>query len=166
MSFPSQNPRQGRFSTVEQSGVEAGLQESGQQDPLNKKFIARNLKPFKTLKRFATVKGLRKLKGKHMGQLERIAAQAVIKKAKVKSKPLNTKVNTKKHKPRHIRQARRQLKRIGPDSFRAGSTSGIKNKRVRRAANHLRQIRRNRAVNRTKVGDPRAYDIFKGYRRR
>jgi len=168
MSFPSRTDptRTSRFSTAEQSGVEAGLQQSGQPDTLNKKFIARNIKPYKTLKRFSTVKGLRGLRGKHMGQLERIAAKAVLKKNKVKSSPLNTKVKTGKYKPVQLRRARRQLKRIGSESYRPGSTSGIKNKGVRRAANHLRQIRRNRVVNKTKIGDPKAYDIFKGYRRR
>jgi hypothetical protein len=159
--------RQGRFTQPGSgSGVEQGYQESSQQaDTLDQAFVRRNLKPYKTLKRYTTKKGIKGLRNKNFAQLEQLAANAVIAKAKIKSKPLDTSVNKDKYKPKVLRQARRRLNTI-PDSWRSGSTSGIQNKRVRRAANHLRQIRRNRAVNKTRVGSPKAYDIWKGYRRK
>jgi hypothetical protein len=162
--------REGRFSTAgEASGFAAGLHEASTIDPLNKKFIRRNLKPYKNLRKFSTKKGLRGLRGKNTQQLENLAARAVLLKHKVKSKPLTTKVRQGKGKGKHtgrsLRKARRKLRNID-DSFRPGSTKSISNKKIRRAANHLRQLRRNRRVNRTRVGSPKAYDIYKGYRRR
>lgn len=167
MAFSSgASPKPNQFTDTEASGVEAGLRQASQRDTINKKFVARNLRPYRSLRQFSSVKGLKKLRGKNMAQLENIAARAVLKKAKVKSKPLNTKINRKRFKPRKIQAGRRALRAIGSDSFRPGSTKGITNKSVRRAANHLRQLRRNRAVNRTRVGSVKAYDIYKGYRRR
>ena len=163
--------REGRFSTAgEASGFAAGLGEASRLDPLNKKFIRRNLKPYKNLKKFSKKGGLRGLRGKSTAKLEQMAARAVLKKNKIKSKgPLTTKVKQGqgkgKHTGRSLRKARRKL-RTTEESFRPGSTSNITNKKVRRAANHLRQIRRNKRVNRTKVGSSKAYDIYKGYRRR
>jgi hypothetical protein len=160
-----------RFSAAGQSGIAAGLQESSTLDPFNKKFIRRNLKPYKGLKKFAKKGGLKGLRGKNTAQLESMAAKAVLKKNKVKSKPLSTKVRKGQGKGqftgKQLRRARRHLKRQGPENdFQAGSNKYIKRKGVRRAANHLRQIRRNRRVNKTPVGSKRAYDIYKGYTRR
>ncbi len=167
MGFQQAPPGRGQFSDLGQSsGVQQGFKDATIHDPLDKKFVIRNLKPFKTLSRFASTKGLKKLKHKNTSQLERLSARAVLKKAKIKSSPLDTSVNRKKFKPKAITKARKALKAIGPGAFRPGSTAGIKNKRVRRAANHLRQIRRNRRVNKTPVGSVKAYDIFKGYIRK
>jgi len=168
MSFPAgSGPGRNRFTEQGAgSGVESGFREaSGQKDPLDKKFIARNLKPYKTLKPYGTVKGLKGLKNKNMAQLEQMSANAVLAKNHIKSKPLDTTVDRSKFKGGTLAKARRRLGGIS-DSWRQGSTEGIKNQKVRRAANHLRQIRRNRMVNKTRVGSPNAYDIYKGYRRR
>ncbi len=155
------------------SGVEGGFRESSTVGSgLDSKFVARNLKPYKSLRKFTKGKGKnlklnKKLRGKNTAQIEQIAATAVLKKRGVlkKAKDLNTKVNKDKFKRKHLRQAKKRLAQTGK-SFMPGSTAGIKNKRVRRAANHLRQLRRNRRVNKTPVGSAKAYDIYKGYRRK
>jgi hypothetical protein len=162
--------RESRFSSVgSQSGVQSGFQESSNQpDTLNKKFVKRNLKPYKSLKRYAKPGGLKKLKHKNYAQLERMAAKAVIKKAKVKSKPLNTKINRKKHSSGALKKGKKVLAAAGSENFRPGSLrAGLRGrpKKVKRAAMHLQQLRRNRRVNKTNPGNPRAYDIYKGYRR-
>lgn len=133
-------------------------------DTMDKKFVTRNLKPYKTLRKFTKKGGLKKLKGKNFAELEGMAAKAVLKKGKIKSKPLDATVNKAKFKKKVMRRAKRRLSNIA-QAYRPGSTSVIKNKKVRRAANHLRQIRRNRRVNKTPVGSAAAYDIYKGYRR-
>lgn len=173
---PGVGYRQNRFREAPSGGgVEGGLRDASQtKDGFNKAFVHRNLKPFKTLKPFTRTKGkgknrkfvgLKKLGGKNTAQLENLAAKAVLKKGKVKSKKLNTTVNTSKFGRKALKKADAKLASTSK-SFAPGSTAGIKNKRVRRAANHLRQIRRNQRVNKTRVGSAKAYDIFKGYRRR
>ena len=164
MSF-NRKPKAGRFSEAGQSGVESGYQKSSQgRDPLDNKFVRRNIKPFKTLKKFSQKGGLKGLKKQNTEQLENKAAKAVITKKKIKSAPLNTKINKNRYKPKAIKRAKKRLGKID-QSFKPGSTRAIKNKRVRRAANHLRELARNRRVNKTKVGSKKAYGIWKGTRR-
>jgi hypothetical protein len=161
--------RQNRFTDPSQtSGVEAGFRDAVQNDTINKKFIRRNIRPYKTLRRFSKKGGLRKLRNKNMQQLESFAARAVLSKAKVKTKKLDTTVNRGKgkgqHRPQSLRRARRILART-PNAHAPGALPKIQNKRVRRATIHLRQIRRNRRVMKQPKYSAQAYDIWKGYRR-
>lgn len=158
--------RQDRFQDVGQrSDVEVGYRDITKSGRLGKKFIVRNLKPFKSLRRFATVKKLRKLRKKNTAQLERLAAKAVIQKAGVKRRKLRTRINRrafpKKVYGKNVRQkARRKLAQ--------GDERGIKDiqgKHARRMARHLRRLRRNRRVMRTNIWKGIAYDYYRGYKR-
>lgn len=150
------DPRVGRFADPGTSGVEAGLRGSAQQDTLNKKYIARNIKPYKSLKKYGSVKGLKGLKNKNYAQLERMASIAVLRKSGVKRQKLRTSPNRSKFKPNQIKRARTAL-----GANRA--VGSIQNKKVRKAARHLTQVRRNRRVMKTNIFSGKGYDIWKGY---
>ena len=83
--------RVNRFqSGPEQSSVEKGYQDVTK-SPYNASFLYRNLKPYKSLKRFANPAGLKKLKGMsgNYSRYERLAATAVLKDAGIKRRKLD-----------------------------------------------------------------------------
>ena len=136
-------------------------------DPLNKKYIARNIKPYKSLKRFSTPKGLKGLKNKNYAQLERLAAIAVLKKAGVKKRKLKVKLTPKQFSASQVKRARAELKGRDPETMQDApkrrGLNDIKNLKVRRAARHLTTVRRNRKVMKTNIYKGRGYDISKGH---
>ena len=132
------------------------MRSTAQQDTLTKKYIARNIKPYKTLKAYSTVKGLKGLKGKDYSQLERMATIAVLKKSKVKRQKLRTTPDKKTFTGSQIKRARTALG--------SGTDPGtIRNTKIRKAARHLTQVRRNRRVMKTNIFAGKGYDIWKGY---
>lgn len=167
MAYERENP----FSSVSPaSGVETGYEDAVRHDPLNKKFIARNLKPYKTLRKFSTPKGMKGLKNKNYAQLERMAVRAVLTKNKVKRRTLSNKLDRDRYSPRLLQRAR-QKTRAGYDirdrsKGQLGKSTGmIQNKQVRKATKHLITIRRNRQINKTGLYQGLGYDIMKGYRK-
>jgi len=150
------DPRAGRFSdTGETSGVEAGMRSAAGGDTLTKKYIARNIKPYKSLKRFSTPKGLKGLKNKNFAQLERLAAIAVLKKNGVKRRKLRTTPDKNKYTGKQLGKAK-----AGISAGRAPRSFG--NVKIRNAARHITQVRRNRRVMKTNIFSGKGYDIWKG----
>lgn len=161
--------RQGRFTSGASGvgmGSDFGYDDVGRHDPLNKKFIRRNLREYRNLKKFGKKGGLKKLKNKNQTQLERLAVQAILKKNKVKRRKLNTKVNRKRHRKVHLRKAKAKL-RAGYDIRKMGQTGksigSIKNRKVQKAARHLANIRRNRVINKTPILAGKGYDLKMGH---
>ena len=151
------DPRVGRFSEAgNTSGVEAGLRSSAGQDTLTRKYIARNLKPYKSLSAYSTVKGLKKLKNKGFEQLERMAAIAVLKKSGIKRRKLRTSPDRSKFGGNQLGRARTAL-------GGGKKPEDINNRKIREAARHLTQVRRNRRVMKTNIYSGKGYDIWKGY---
>lgn len=134
--------RQGRFTDVDPgSGVVQGYRDAVAQDPFNKKFIARNLKQYGTLKKagLGNKKGLRKLRGMSDTQLERIAAKAVIQKAGIKRRKLPTSYNRRKH---NIKWAKNVIaRRQAGQSVRKQTLQ-----RTKAARQHVHRINRNRRI--------------------
>jgi len=168
MSF-NKTPPTSRFSSgYSQSGVEQGYQDV-QNDPINKAFVRRNIKQYKTLKKYAKKGGLSKLANKNYAQLERMAARAVLKKNKVKRRKLRTKGVQAKYGAKVTNRARKKISQgYGVKDRKLGqigkSVNQIKNKKVRRAAKMQVQVRRNRRIMKTKVMAGKGYDIKKGIR--
>jgi hypothetical protein len=161
--------REGRFGSGSGGvgmGSDFGFDDVAQNDPLNKKYIRRNLREYQSLKKFGKKGGLKKLAGRNTAQLERLAVQAVLKKNKVKRRKLNTKVKRSAHSKRALRIAKKKL-RQGYDIRRKGqqgkSIGSIKNKKVRKAAKHIANIRRNRAIMKTPLMAGQGYNIRMGH---
>ena len=166
-------PRENRFGNVyQQYDVQTGMEDSG--SDITRAFVKRNLrsygKKYKPIRR-AIKTNFRSLKGKNYAQLERMATMAVIKKAGVKRRKLRTKINRRKllrgkGTKRHIRMARQKI-RQGYDIRKLGQTGkniqDIKNKRVRKAARHLQNVRKNRAIMKTPLAKGKGYDIRAGH---
>lgn len=134
--------REGRFTDTERGGgIVQGYRDAVREDPFNKGFIARNLRQYGTLKRagVGTKKGLKKLKGLSDTQMENIAAKAVLKKAKVKTRRLPTRYNRKKHNVKWAKKVMARRQQGLPVKKRAL-------KRTKLARAHVRRIDRNRQV--------------------
>jgi hypothetical protein len=177
MALPTdyQSPRANRFggNVYSQYDIASGM-ELAQDTGIDRAFVKRNLRPYakkyKPIRR-AIKTNFRSLKGKNYAQLERIATMAVIKKAGVKRRKLRTKVNRRKLKrvaggKRNIRIARRKLQQ-GYDIRKLGqqglNIQDIKNKKVRAAARHLQNVRKNRAITKTPLRAGKGYDIRAGH---
>jgi len=160
--------RRFQASLSEPSGVEAGYRQATDKDPLNKNFVRRNLRSYKTLKRFGKRGGLDKLRTRNMARLEQLAVAAVLKKNKVKRRKLKT-TRSKRYGANQYKRARKKIregydiryKRFGQQGL---NVKDIKNKRIRKATTHLVNIRRNRRINKTKLWKGVGYDIRVGHR--
>jgi hypothetical protein len=159
--------RVGRFSTS--PGEQPGNQlwkKPLTKDPLNRGFVIRNLKPYKSLRKFASPKGLRKLRGMDFQRFENMAARAVLQDAGVKRRKLDTKINgfgqpALQRARSKLSQGydRRFLGQEGPD------VKSIQNTRTRQAAKEIINVRRNRAITRTNPYKGKGYDIMRGHRK-
>lgn len=129
--------RTGRFQDAERGqSVLAGFQKASR-DPVNKKFIKRQLKPYQ---KYGVPKYLTQLKGLSDTDLEIMAVKAILKKKGIKPKKLRTKLNRQKFGPKRIKNAKRVM---------AKKQSGKKvNKQVlqntRDVRRHISRIRANR----------------------
>lgn len=162
--------RPGRFATDNYApsfGSDFGFDEAMRDDPLNRKFVQRNLKEYKTLRGLTKKNGLKKLRKMNYAQMERMAARAVLTKNNVKRRKLATSLNRKKHNARAIRIARRKIDKKGFDVRRLGQqgpdVDDLKSKKVRAAAKHIIQIRRNRAIMKTPIWSGKGIDIKRGH---
>jgi hypothetical protein len=169
MTF-SQEPRNSRFqgNVYQQSDVQTGM-ELADAGGVTRKDVKRAINPYrkhsKQVKR-ALKSNFRSLKGKNYAQLERIATMAVIKRAGVKRRKLRTKINRNKVKRRFVRRGRQKL-RAGYDIRKLGQSGkniqDIKNVKVRAAARHIANLRRNRAITKTPLAKGKGYDIRAGH---
>lgn len=134
--------REGRFGDLERGqGILTGFQDTTK-DPIDKKFIKRQLKPFK---KFGVPQNLSKLKGMTDTELERLAAKAVIKNRGVKVNKLRTNVNVQKFGKQNIIRGRKIIAKR-----KAGLTVNPKAaKRTRAARRHILNIRENRRIMKT-----------------
>ena len=162
--------RPGRFEVDNYApsfGSDFGFDEAMRDDPLNKKFVQRNLKEYKTLRKFSKKGGLKKLRKMNYAQMERLATRAVLNKNNVKRRKLRTSLNKKKFKQRHLNIARRKIDKKGFDVRRLGQqgkdVDDIKWKQVRKAAKHIIQTRRNRAIMKTPIWSGKGIDIKRGH---
>lgn len=125
--------RQGRFTNDQGSGILPGLSKSSSlSSTVSKKQIKRSLKPYRKY----LPKNLGALSKYSTGQLEAIAARAVMKKRKHKPKKLRTSFNTKKHK--NIKYAKKVMELKSPTKKQLKQTA--------QARKHIRWVRRNRKV--------------------
>ena len=156
--------RTNRFSSgPEQSSVEKGYQDITK-SPYDAAFLYRNLRPYKSLKRFASPAGLRKLKGMggNYSRYERLAATAVLKDAGVKRRKLDVTMGNEGFRKPLLKRAGAKVAQ-GYDIRTLGQTgksvSDIQNKRLRQATKNVITIRRNRRVMSTNIFAGRGYDI-------
>lgn len=168
------NPRQNRFSSQGGagytsnvlSGYPGGAGKDALADPIDKAFVRRNLKPYKSLRQFSTKKGLGKLQGKTDVQLERMATKAVIQEAGVKKRKLRTNVNRKKYGKNVLNRAKGKIqegygvRKLGQPGLNANE---IRNKKLRQATKHLIHVKRNRRVMSTNIWKGQGYDIKVGH---
>ena len=160
--------RVSRFSTIgEPSGVQSGYGGPGE-NLYDRAFIIRNLKPYESLSRYASAKGLRKLRGMkgNYQRIENIAARAVLKDAGVKRRGLRVQTDRDKFGRPLLQRAAGKLEQ-GYDIRRLGQTGAdimdIKRDRLRQATRHLSTVRRNRRIMSTDPYAGRGYDIRMGH---
>lgn len=159
MTDPFRIERAGRFQDLERGqSVVTGYRESTA-DPINKKFIRRQLKP---LAKYGIPQSLSKLKGMTDAEMNRLATKAVLKKRGVgrkgglKVRSLNTTVNRDKYNVKWAKQVM-EKKAAG------GDVSKQALKKTKPARQHLMSVRRNRRVMNTKFWSGKGYDAYKGY---
>jgi hypothetical protein len=146
-----------RFSNVgASSAVEQGMWKGGNRldataTEFDKKYIRRNIKPYKVLRKKGFHKNLKKLKNLTDKRLENIAVRAVMKKHGYKQKKLNRSFNSK-YNPRQIKQAKRRVRAMP-------KTQVPKGKKLQ----HVRNVMQNRRITRTNIWKGKGYDIRKGY---
>ena len=128
-------------------------------DPIDKKFIKRQLKP---LKKYGVPQQLSKLKGMSDAEMSRLAAKAILKKRGVgrkgglSVKPMNTTVNREKYNipwAKSVAERKAAGKAVPQKALR----------KTKPARQHLMAIRRNRRVMNTKFWSGKGYDAYKGY---
>lgn len=160
--------RESRFnapSAVENSVLE-GYGSAVRDDPVNKGLVRRNLRDYKSLRKFAKPGQLSRLRGKTDAQLEKMAVRAVIRKNDVQKRKLRTNVNRKQYGKPLLQRAQKKLNQ-GYDIRRLGQQGAdvkdIANPRLRRATKHLSNIQRNRKIMSTKIMAGRGYDIRMGH---
>ena len=125
--------RAGRFTNDQGSSYLPGLAKSSSlSSTVNKKQIKRSLKPYRKY----LPKDLGKLKGYSTGELEAIAARAVMKKRGHKPQDLRTSFNTKKYQ--NINYAKKVMAMEDPTKRQLKKTAA--------ARKHIKTIRRNRQV--------------------
>jgi hypothetical protein len=141
-----QTMRSGRFADPQRgSGVLGGLQGStALPDTFTQKDIKRNLKPFK---RFGMPQNIRAFAKKSDTQIENLAATAVVKRGikqgSIDRKRLRTKPNRKLFNKKQLRFARRVMAKDSPRQQALNKT--------RAARRHIRMLRRNRAIAKTRL---------------
>lgn len=172
------NERQSRFGSG--MGVGAGMGSSfgyddlGAEDPLDRKYLRRNIKQYKTLKPYAKKGGFKKLRGKNAAQIERLAVKAVLQKNKVKRKKLNRRVNRKKYGTAATQKAKSLLsqgygRRVLGQHAQGEQIKDIPlgtkkyGRKVRRAMQHITKVRRNRAIMKTPLMMAKGYDLRMGH---
>lgn len=148
----AQQVRTNRF-VDESRGVDvlSGFQDASR-DPINKQFLLRQLKPYR---KFGVPQQLNKLEGMTDTQLERMAAKAILKRRKVQVRKLPTKINRKQHSAREIAAAKRVMSRPNPTRQALRRTADTRR--------HIKSIRANRRVMRTRLWSGKGYDAYKGY---
>ena len=145
--------RTDRFqSSAASSPVEQGMRASTDRTDITKKYIKRNLKPYKTLRKKKYHIRLKKLKNLSENRIEALAIKSVMKKHGIERRKLNRKFDDK-YKPKKIRRAKRRL-------ARKPLTWKPKSKVVR----HVQRVQQNRRIMRTNIWAGKGYDIRKGYR--
>src|SRR3990167_7660291 len=159
--------RQSRYSTTtESSDVPTGYADATKKDPLNAGFVVRNLKPYQALHQYASKKGLRKLRGMHYGQYERLAAKAVLQDAGVKKRKLDVTARGEGFRAPVLQRASQKLAQ-GYDKRVLGQTGlkiqDIQKKNLRQATKHLSTVRRNRRIMSTNIFAGKGYDIGVGH---
>lgn len=149
----ARSDRMDRFqSSASSSSVEQGLRDKTDPTDVTKKYIKRNLKPYKVLRKRKLHKKLGGLKRMNDGRLERLAVRAVLKKHHVKRRKLNRSISDK-YRPKQIRRAKRRL-RAKPLTWKPKS----------KAVKHVQRVKQNRRIMRTNIWKGKGYDIRKGYR--
>ena len=153
------SPRDNRFggNVYSQYDIDAGYEQANTYTDVSRRDVKRAIQPYAKHSPFlrrAIKTNFRNTRGKNVAQIERQAALAVIREAGVKRRKLRTKINRKKllkgkGSRRNIRVARKRI-RQGYDIRKMGQAGpniqDIKNKRTRRAARHIVNVRRNRAI--------------------
>ena len=159
MTDPFRIERAGRFQDLERGqSVVTGYRESTA-DPIDKKFIKRQLKP---LKKYGIPQQLSKLKGMSDAEMTRLATKAILKKRGVgrkgglKVRDLPTTVNQNKYNIKWAKNVQAK-KAAGEDVSKKAL------KKTKPARMHLLAIRRNRRVMNTKFWSGKGYDAYKGY---
>jgi hypothetical protein len=138
--------RAGRFGDAGRGqGIGAGLAGStALPDTFTKKDIRRNLKEFK---QFGVPQKIGKFRKKTDTQIENIAATAIvkrgIKRGDIKRRKLRTKFNRTKFSGKEIKRARRVMNAESP------SIKALK--QTREARRHIKTVRRNRLVMKTRL---------------
>ena len=124
--------RVGRFTNDQGSGILPGMTKSSSlTKSLTNKHLKRSLKPYQKY----LPKNLGALKRFSTGELEAIAARAVMKKRKHKPKKLRTGFNSRKY---NIKRAKRVMALENPTKKQLRAT--------REARQHIRLVRRNRRI--------------------
>lgn len=145
--------RQNRFAPDAQRGgdILAGFQRAST-DPVNKRFVKRQLKPYK---KYGIPQKLTKLKGMSDTQLEKMATKAILKRKKVKVNKLRTRINRKRFSTKKVQHAKRVM--ANPNASKKAL------RKTRDTRRHIKQIRRNRRVQKSPIWRGKGYDIWKGY---
>lgn len=129
--------RTGRFQDLERGqSILAGFQKASR-DPVNKKFIKRQLKPYQ---KYGIPQNLSKLKGLSDTELEVMAVKAIVKKRGIKPKKLRTSLNTQKFGPKRIKNAKIVMNKRS----RGEKVSKRVLKNTRDVRRHILRIRANR----------------------
>lgn len=135
--------RQGRFQDYQRGdAIQKGYRDAVADDPFDKKFMKRQFKSYDVLKKGGLHKNLKKLTRYNDVQLEALAAKAVLEKADVKKRKMNTKLNHAKY---NIKWAKKVMaKRAAGQTVRRQSL-----KKTKAARRHILNVRRNRRLAKT-----------------